>query len=127
MLYLTISTEHVPILTPKLVHHLYNMSNTRMMQPEPAVLAPRIGLGHKGSGLSQTGHHAQQPPNACLALHHRVEVADSHINGIHWNLVLHEAPVDIHNYFEGDGSLTNPAIARKLEVCTVIYWYRHNM
>jgi hypothetical protein len=65
-LYLTISTEQVLILTSKLVHHLYHVVDACMMQPEPAVLPPRISMS-QGSGLSQTGHHAQHHPGACFA------------------------------------------------------------
>jgi hypothetical protein len=89
-LYLTISTEQVLILNFKLVHHLVDAC---MMQPEPAVLPPRIRVGlSQGRGLSQTGHHAHHPPSACFAKPHRVEVADRDINGLHLDLVLDEAP-----------------------------------
>ena len=68
-MYLTISAQDMFILSTKAVDHVNNMGDTCMMKPESAFLSPCVCLS-KCRTLTQTGHHAQDPPGASLARHH---------------------------------------------------------
>ena len=115
MLYLTISTEKVLVLTSKLIDHLDNMSNASMVQPEPAILPPCITL-REGCTLAQAGHHAKHPPRTSFARHHRTQIANSDVCGLDGYLVLHEATVDIHDNSKGNCPLTDPDIQKKVRM-----------
>ena len=47
MTYLAIGVQDVLILAAEFVDHLNNVGNACMMQPEPAVLSPRVSLSRR--------------------------------------------------------------------------------
>ena len=94
-LYLTISAEHMLILTGELVHHLHQVGKSCMMKTQPALLAPRVCL-LQGSAFSETGHHAKHPPGG-FAGYLSVEVPKSDVNGLDRDLVFHEASINLHH------------------------------
>ncbi len=67
-----------------------------MMQTQPALLAPRVCLW-QGSAFPETGHHAKHPPGCRFAGHLSGEVPKSDVNGLDWDLVFHEASINVHH------------------------------
>ena len=84
------------ILSGELVHHLHQVGDTGMMKTQPALLAPRVCL-LQGSAFPETGHHAKHPPGCRFARYRSGEVPKSDVNGLDWDLVFHEASINVHH------------------------------
>ncbi len=99
------------ILSGKFVHHLHQVGKSCMMQTQPSLLAPRVCL-FQGNAFPETGHHAKHPPGCYFARYNSDGVQKSDVNGLDWDLVFHEASINVHHIVTtiAMGTILSPAL-----------------